>query len=89
MTIHLMKLSSTKGNTELVHILTDIFDLVVRSAITRLRNTTRLQTLVAHEEERDSKKRQKYEAIMEEMSNVCMFMYVIVRPEIKCSRPPT
>lgn len=67
-----MKLGSTKGNTELVHILTEIFDLVIRSAITRLRNTTRLQALVAHEEERDSKKRQKYETIMDEMGNVCM-----------------
>ena len=56
---------------DLMSILGDVFELVVRSGcVSRLRSGTRLDTMLQNEEERDPRKRQKYEAIMEELGNV-------------------
>ena len=53
-------------------VLSEVFELVVRSGcISRIRSGTRLETMLQYEEERDPKKKQKFETIMEELSNVC------------------
>ncbi len=56
----------TKGTD----MLNDVFDLVLTSGVTRLRSKTKLSSLVMHEQELDSKKRQKYESIVEDMKCV-------------------
>ena len=65
--IQLSKMGSSSVSTDLMNV---FFEVVVRSGVTRLRNTTRLEALLSYEEERDPKKKQKYESIVEEMRSV-------------------
>lgn len=65
MAITLMRLEA-----DLQGILKEIFTLVVRSGVTKLRANTRLGALVAYEDERDPKVRQKHENLVEEMRSV-------------------
>ncbi len=69
--IQLYKLGPPRINPELRTILGDLFELVVRTGcITRLRSNVKLETMLQYEEERDPKKKQKFESIMEELGNV-------------------
>lgn len=67
--VQLMMLGSS--DIDLMTILNEIYEVAVRSGVTKLRNTTRLASLMAYEDERDPRKRQKYEIIMEEIRSVC------------------
>ena len=50
--------------------LNEVFEVVLSSSLTRLRSKTRLSSLMMYEDEQDSRKRQKYETIVEDMKSV-------------------
>ena len=54
-------------------ILNDLYELVCRSSATRLKNGTMMSTLLSCTSpgELETRKRQKYEGILEDMKNVC------------------
>ena len=73
-----MKLDSSRSNADLQNILNEVFEVVIRSGVTKFRKNTRLESLLTSEDERDSK-RQKYESIMEEMRSVSLHTYLHVK----------
>ena len=70
MITQLMKLGPQVVDTEAMNALNEIYSVVTKSGVTRLKATTRLASLLSYEEERDVKQRQKYETVIEEMRNV-------------------
>ena len=65
-----MKLGPPVVDTEAMNALNDIYNSVVKLGVTRLKSGTLLASLLAYEEERDPKYRQKYEAVIDEMNSV-------------------
>jgi len=68
--IELSKLGPPLVNSDLKTILNEVFDMAVHSGVTKLRNVRLESMLVLHNDEREAKKRQKYESIMEELNLV-------------------
>ena len=69
-TVFLSKLGSSKVSSDMSNILGLIYELAVRSGVTRVRNTIRLESFLGYEEEKEVKKRQKNESILEELNSV-------------------
>ena len=73
--VQLMRLQGvSKAWPHLADILGEVFDVTMQSGVSRLRSNTKLQQLLFCEDEREPKKRQKYETAMEEINNVCLFV---------------
>jgi hypothetical protein len=70
MITQLMKLGPQVVDTEAMDALNEIYSVVTKSNVTRLKASTRLASLLSYEDERDLKQRQKYETVIEEMKNV-------------------
>lgn len=66
----LMKVSTAHLDGDLMDVLNNIFDVVTKSGVTKLRPTTKLTHLLTLEDGRDARKRQRYETILEDMKNV-------------------
>ena len=74
----LMKVGPPLVTGDLMSVLNDVFDCVVRSGTTKLRANTRLAILLSLEDGTDLRKKQKYESIMEEMRVVSVCVCVCV-----------
>ncbi len=48
----------------------EIFEATCKSGVTRLKSSCKLSSLLANEEEVDSRRRHRFEGIMEEMASV-------------------
>lgn len=70
MITQLMKLGPLVVDTEAMNALNEIYNVVTKSGVTRLKSNTRLASLLSYEDERDIKQKQKYETVIDEMSNV-------------------
>ena len=70
MITQLMKLGPQVIDTEAMDALNEIYSVVTKSGVTRLKTNTRLASLLSYEDERDLKQRQKYETVIDEMKNV-------------------
>ena len=55
---------------DVINTLNEVFETVLSSGVTRLRSKARLSSLMMYEEEQDSRKRQKYEGLVEDMKSV-------------------
>ena len=75
----LMKVGPPLVTGDLMSVLNDVFDCVVRSGTTKLRANTRLAILLSLEDGTDLRKKQKYESIMEEMRVVSVCVCVCGR----------
>ena len=70
MITQLMKFGPQVIDTEAMDALNEIYSVVTKSNVTRLKSNTRLASLLSYEDERDIKQRQKYETVIDEMKNV-------------------
>ena len=70
MITQLMKLGPQVVDTEAMYTLNEIYSVVTKSGVTRLKTNTRLASLLSYEDERDLKQRQKYETVIDEMRSV-------------------
>ena len=65
-------------DTETNNALNEMYEVVARSGSTKLRAATKLSSLLAFEDEREHRKRQKYENLLEEMRSVSVCVCVCV-----------
>jgi len=86
--LHLMRHSAHMDST-LLNILNELFQVACRSGVTRLKTSTKLSSLLACEDEVDSRKKHKYEGILEEMRSVSDILSSLCRPLLPLLSSPT